>query len=37
MEYTAASLKKSLAAVDEFARVEGLEGHGASARIRFEP
>lgn len=36
LEYNPASLKKSMAAVEEFARVEGLEGHGASARIRFD-
>jgi histidinol dehydrogenase len=36
VEYSAASLKKSLDALKTFARVEGLEAHGRSAEIRFE-
>ena len=34
VEYTRASLKKSLAAVRKFAEIEGLEAHGKSAEIR---
>src|ERR1043166_5401818 len=37
VEYSPASLKKSLDALETFARVEGLEAHGRSAAIRFEP
>jgi histidinol dehydrogenase len=33
---TAAALKKSLPALEEFARVEGLDAHAASARLRFK-
>jgi histidinol dehydrogenase len=36
VDYSAASLKKSLDALKTFARVEGLEAHGRSAAIRFE-
>jgi histidinol dehydrogenase len=36
IQYTPEALKNSLAALEQFALVEGLEGHGASARIRFE-
>jgi len=35
VEYSAASLKKSLPAVAKFAEVEGLAAHGNSASIRF--
>jgi len=36
VEYTPASLKKSLAALKTFAAVEGLDAHGQSAQIRVE-
>ncbi len=36
VEYSAAALKKSLAAVEQFAAIEGLEAHGQSAAIRLE-
>jgi histidinol dehydrogenase len=36
IEYNARSLKKSLPAIEAFAKVEGLDGHAASARKRFE-
>jgi histidinol dehydrogenase len=36
VEYNAAALKKSLAAVRELASAEGLEAHKRSAEIRFE-
>lgn len=36
VELNAKSLKKSLPAIETFARAEGLDGHAASARIRFE-
>jgi len=34
VEYTRASLKKSLGAVRKFAEIEGLEAHGKSAEVR---
>jgi len=37
VEYTAAALRKSVAAIREFAKAEGLDAHGRSAAIRFEP
>jgi histidinol dehydrogenase len=37
VSYDRVALKKSLAAVEQFAGVEGLSAHGRSARIRFEP
>ena len=36
VEYTRASLKKSLKAVQKFAQLEGLDAHGRSASIRLE-
>lgn len=36
VEYSTAALKKSLAAVEQFAAIEGLEAHGQSAAIRLE-
>ncbi len=36
VEYSKAALKKSLAAVDTFAQVEGLGAHGRSASIRID-
>jgi histidinol dehydrogenase len=36
VEYSPAALKKSLAVVQKFAAVEGLDGHGRSAEIRLE-
>ncbi len=36
VEYSAAALKKSLAAVEQFAAIEGLDAHGRSATIRLE-
>ena len=36
VEYTRASLKKSLKTVEKFARLEGLDAHGRSASIRLE-
>jgi len=36
VEYTAASLKKSLKTVQQFAQLEGLDAHGRSAAIRLE-
>ena len=36
VEYTPAALKKSLAAVEQFAAIEGLDAHGHSAAIRLE-
>ncbi|MDX1952616.1 MAG: histidinol dehydrogenase [Verrucomicrobiota bacterium] len=36
VEYQAGSLKRAVAAVDEFARIEGLDAHGRSATIRLE-
>ena len=36
VRYDAASLKKSIPAIQKFAEMEGLEAHGASADIRFE-
>ena len=36
VEYSRAALQKSLAAVQKFAEVEGLDGHGYSAEIRLE-
>src|SRR2546425_4554416 len=36
IEYSRASLKKSLAALETFARVEGLDAHGRSAEIRLK-
>ena len=36
VEYSAAALNKSLAAVEQFATVEGLDAHGRSATIRLE-
>ena len=35
VEYNRAALKKSLAAVQKFAEVEGLDAHGKSAEMRF--
>ncbi|MDB6053170.1 MAG: hisD [Verrucomicrobiales bacterium] len=35
VEYSRANLKKALHAVQDFAQMEGLDGHGASATIRF--
>jgi histidinol dehydrogenase len=35
VEYGRAALKKSIKTIEEFARVEGLEAHGASASIRL--
>jgi hypothetical protein len=35
VRYDRASLKRSLATVGEFARLEGLDAHGASAEIRL--
>jgi histidinol dehydrogenase len=35
VEYNKASLKKALPAVQKFAELEGLGGHGASAKLRF--
>src|SRR6266404_6264149 len=37
VEYNRNALKKSLTALQTFARVEGLEAHGRSAAIRFDP
>jgi histidinol dehydrogenase len=34
VEYSRGALKKSLAAVQKFAEVEGLDAHAASASIR---
>ncbi len=31
-----ASLAKSVATIEQFSRIEGLDAHGRSARIRFE-
>lgn len=36
VEYNAAALRKSVAAIGEFAKAEGLDAHGRSATIRFE-
>ena len=36
VEYTRASLKKSLKTVEKFAQLEGLDAHGRSASIRVE-
>ena len=36
VEYTRASLKKSLQTVRKFAELEGLDAHGRSASIRLE-
>ena len=36
VEYSRESLRKSVAAIGEFAKAEGLDAHGRSARIRFE-
>jgi histidinol dehydrogenase len=36
VEYDRASLKRALKAVNQFAKMEGLEAHGRSAEIRFE-
>ncbi len=36
VEYSAASLKKSLQSLQKFAEVEGLDAHGRSAAIRLE-
>lgn len=36
VEYTAASLRKSLKTVQKFAELEGLDAHGRSAAIRLE-
>jgi histidinol dehydrogenase len=36
IEYDKRALQKSLAAVEKFATIEGLDAHGQSARIRFE-
>jgi histidinol dehydrogenase len=35
MAYTRADLQETLPVIEAFARVEGLDGHGQSARIRF--
>jgi len=35
IEYRREDLKRGLGVIEEFARVEGLPGHGRSARIRF--
>jgi histidinol dehydrogenase len=35
VEYTKPALKKSLKAVQKFAEMEGLQGHGKSAEVRF--
>jgi histidinol dehydrogenase len=35
VEYNAAALRKSVAAIGEFAKAEGLDAHGRSAAIRF--
>lgn len=35
VEYTKPALKKSLKAVQKFAEMEGLQGHGRSAEVRF--
>jgi histidinol dehydrogenase len=37
VEYSANALKKSLPAIEKLAEVEGLDAHGASARIRLRP
>ncbi len=36
VEYSVAALKKSLAVVEQFAAIEGLDAHGRSAAIRLE-
>lgn len=36
IQYSKTSLKKALASVSAFAQMEGLDGHGYSAKIRFE-
>lgn len=36
VEYSAPALRKALAAVQQFAEVEGLDAHGRSAQIRIE-
>ncbi|MBI5394176.1 MAG: histidinol dehydrogenase [Verrucomicrobia bacterium] len=36
VEYSRESLRKSVAAIGEFAKAEGLDAHGKSATIRFE-
>jgi len=35
MAFTRADLQETLPVIEAFARVEGLDGHGQSARIRF--
>jgi histidinol dehydrogenase len=35
VEYNRAALKKSLATVQKFAEVEGLDAHGKSAEVRL--
>jgi histidinol dehydrogenase len=37
VEYSRESLRKSVAAIGQFAAAEGLDAHGRSASIRFEP
>ncbi len=37
VELSRAALQKSLAALEQFAEVEGLDAHAASARVRFAP
>ena len=36
VEYTPAALKTSIAAIEQFASVEGLDAHGRSASIRLD-
>ena len=36
VEYTPEALKKSIAAIEQFASVEGLDAHGRSASIRLD-
>jgi len=36
VEYSREALRKSVAAIGQFAAAEGLDAHGRSAEIRFE-
>ena len=36
VQFTSAALKKSIAAIEQFAGVEGLDAHGRSASIRLD-
>jgi histidinol dehydrogenase len=36
VQFTPAALQKSMAAIEQFAAVEGLDAHGRSASIRLD-